>query len=193
MSSVSLKQNFGDENKLISLAKSGNADALSSMISRYSDMVLQKSRSFKNISGLESDDIYQEGMLGLLSAIYSFDESRNVLFSTYASVLVTRKMLSALRSANSKGNIPLKEYTSIENETELLSSSPDPEELLIYNEELDFVNNFIEKNLSKTERKVLKLRYLGLSYSEIAEILDCGEKSVDNALQRIRRKYNNIK
>lgn len=193
MSSVSLKQNFGDENKLISLAKSGNADALSSMISRYSDMVLQKSRSFKNISGLESDDIYQEGMLGLLSAIYSFDESRNVLFSTYASVLVTRKMLSALRSANSKGNIPLKEYTSIENETELLSSSPDPEELLIYNEELDFVNNFIEKNLSKTERKVLKLRYFGLSYSEIAEILDCGEKSVDNALQRIRRKYNNIK
>lgn len=193
MNSVSLNANHDDESKLISLAKTGDAQALSSLISRYSDMVLQKSRSFKNISGLECDDIYQEGMLGLLSAIYSFDKSRGVLFSTYASVLVTRKMLSALRSTSSKGNLPLKEYTPIENETELLSAYPDPEELLIYNEELDLVNTFIEQKLSKVEKKVLKLRLLGLSYSEIAEILDCGEKSVDNALQRIRRKYKNIK
>ncbi|MCH5190944.1 MAG: sigma-70 family RNA polymerase sigma factor [Oscillospiraceae bacterium] len=192
LSSVSLNTNH-DDITLISLAKAGETQALSSLISRYSDMVLQKSRSFKNISGLESDDIYQEGMLGLLSAIYSFDESRGVLFSTYASVLVTRKMLSALRSTSSRGNLPLKEYTPIENETELLSAYPDPEELLLYNEELDFVNSFIENNLSKTEKKVLKLRFLGLSYSEIAEILDCGEKSVDNALQRIRRKYNQVK
>lgn len=185
--------NKKDDVKLTSLAKAGDNEALTELLNRYSNLVLKKSASFKSLSGLETDDLYQEGMLGLLSAVYAYDETRNASFKTYASVLVTRKMLSALRSANSKKNIPLSEYVSIDEENNLLSSIPTPEESLLRNEEITRINALIETRLSKTEKKVLKLTLLGLSYGEIAEILDCTEKSVDNSLQRIRRKFRDFK
>lgn len=184
---------FKTDSELVFLAKSGDNNSLTELLNRYSDMVLQKSASFKSLIGLESDDLYQEGMLGFLSAVYTYDDSRNASFKTFASLLVTRKMLSALRKANSDKNLPLREYVSIEEEFDLLSDLPTPEESLIHSEELDIINDYIENSLSKTERKVLKLNLHGLSYGEIAEILDCNEKSVDNALQRIRRKIRNIR
>lgn len=177
---------------MTSLAKSGNNDALTELLNRYSYIVLQKSASFKKLAGLESDDLYQEGMLGLLSAVYAYDEAKGASFKTFATLAVGRKILSVFKSANSK-NIPLREYVSLDEETDLLSSLPTPEESLIHSEEMDFINGFIENKLSKTEKKVLKLNLLGLSYGEIAEILDCSEKSVDNALQRIRRKFREEK
>lgn len=182
-----------NDNILVARAKAGDSNALTVLINRYSDSVLKKANSFKDLSGLESDDLYQEGMLGLLAAVYSFDESRDVLFSTYVSTLASRKMLSALKKANSKNNLPMRSYVPLEDETNLLSGAPTPEDLLIFNEEIDTINSFVENNLSKTERKVFKLNLLGLSYSEIAEILDCSVKSVDNTLQRIRKKIRNIK
>lgn len=182
-----------EENLLVSKAKSGDSNALTDLIQRYSETVLQKSLSFKKISGIENEDLYQEGMLGLLSAVYSFDESKGVLFSTYATTLITRKMLSALRTANKKSNLPLDSYISIDEKCDIRSFSPTPEELLIFNEEIDAIISFVNNNLSKTEKKVFRLNLLGLSYNEIAEILDCTEKSVDNALQRIRKKIRSIK
>ncbi len=182
-----------DENLLVSKAKSGDSNALTDIIKRYSETVLQKSLSFKTISGIENEDLYQEGMLGLLSAVYSFDESKGVLFSTYAATLITRKMLSALRTANKKNNLPLDSYISIDEKSDIRSFTPTPEEMLIYNEEIDSILSFVNNNLSKTEKKVFRLNLLGLSYNEIAEILDCSEKSVDNALQRIRKKIRSIK
>lgn len=182
-----------NDNLLVSKAKSGDSNALTDLIKRYSQTVLQKSLSFNTISGIENEDLYQEGMLGLLSAVYSFDESKGVLFSTYATTLITRKMLSALRTANKKNNLPLDSYISIDEKSDIRSFTPTPEEMLIYNEEIDSILSFVNNNLSKTEKKVFRLNLLGLSYNEIAEILDCSEKSVDNALQRIRKKIRSIK
>lgn len=182
-----------DDSLLVSLAKGGDSNALTDLIREYSETVRQKSLSFNKIGGLENDDLYQEGMLGLLSAVYTYDEDRGVLFSTYASTLITRKMLSALRKANNKRNFPLHSYVSLDDENDLLSYSPTPEDMMIFNEEIERINSFVENNLSKTEKKVFKLNMLGLSYNEIADILDCSEKAVDNALQRIRKKIRSIK
>lgn len=182
-----------DDNILVSQAKSGDAEALTHLIERYSEKIMQKSLTFKNLNGIENDDLYQEGMIGFVAAVYSYDESRDVQFSTYANTLAVRKMLSAVRKANNKSNLPLQSYVSLEDKTDLLSYSPTPEELLIFNEELDLINEFVENNLSKSEKKVFKLNLLGLSYSEISEILECDEKFVDNALQRIRKKLRQLK
>lgn len=130
--------------------------------------------------------------MGFVSAVYSYDESRNIKFSTYANTLAVRKMISAIRKANNNSNLPLQSYVSLEDIADLLSYSPTPEETLIFGEQLESINNFVEKNFSKSEKKVFKLNLVGLSYSEIAEILECDEKFVDNALQRIRRKLRKL-
>lgn len=182
-----------DDNTLVSLAKSGDTKALTRLIEQYSKKILQKAKSFKGLSGIEFDDLYQEGMMGFVSAVYSFDETRDIQFSTFALTVATRKMLSAIRVSNNKSNLPLRAYIPIEEENNLLSHSPTPEEVVIYNEEFERISDFIKNNLSKTEKKVLKLSMLGMSYQEIAEILECTEKSVDNAIQRIRKKIRDIR
>ncbi len=179
-----------NDKELVEYAKTGNSFALQVLIERYSDKILQKAKSFKSLIGLENDDLYQEGMMGFVSAIYSFDISRDVLFSTYASVISTRRMLSAIRKSNK--DIPLSSYISIDDENDLLSDIPSPEETVLFAEEIDEINVFVSENFSKTEKKVFKLSLLGLTYSEIAEIIDSSEKSVDNTIQRIRRKIRNF-
>ncbi len=181
-----------NDNELVECAKSGNSLALQVLIERYSDKVLQKARSFKSLIGIENDDLYQEGMMGFVSAVYSFDNSRDVLFSTYASTLSTRKMLSAIRKINSTANLPLQSYISIEEEQDLFSDMPSPEETLLSVERVNEINSFVEESFSKKEKKVFKLSVLGMKYSQIAEILDCTEKSVDNTIQRIRRKLRSF-
>lgn len=181
------------DNLLVFKAKSGDSVALTDLIKKYSGLVYSKSRSFSQSGVIDSDDLYQEGMIGLLSAVYSFDDTRDTKFSTYASTVVERKMLSVLRSINSKKNLPQSLSVPFEDEKDLLALTPTPEESLIINEEIDTVNEFVKNNLSKTEQKVFKLNLRGMSYREIAEILECDEKSVDNALQRIRKKIKNIK
>ena len=178
-----------NDNELVECAKSGNSLALQVLIERYSDKVLQKAKSFKSLIGIENDDLYQEGMMGFVSAVYSFDKSRDVLFSTYASTVSTRKMLSAIRKLNSTANLPLQSYISIEDERDLFSDIPSPEETLLSVERVNEINNFVDDNFSKKEKKVFKLSVLGMTYAQIADILDCTEKSVDNTMQRIRRKF----
>ncbi len=190
---MDLSNNFVDDNILVSRAKAGDEEALNELIARYFEKILLKASTFKNLNGIDADDLCQEGMLGFVSAIYSFDESRNVQFYTYASTLAVRKMISAIRKVNNNANLPLQSYVSLEEITDLLSYSPTPEEMLIFGEELKLINDFVEKNFSKSEKKVFKLNLVGLSYSEIAEILECDEKFVDNALQRIRKKLRKLK
>ena len=182
-----------DDVSLVSHAKSGDTEALTKLIERHSKTILQKAKSFKGLCGIEFDDLYQEGMIGFVSAVYSFDDAMGIKFSSYAITVATRKMLSAIKTSNNKSNLPLRSYVPIEEENNLLSLSPTPEEVVIYNEEFEIINEFLKNNLSKTEKKVLKLSLLGMSYSEIAEILECTEKSVDNAIQRIRKKIRNIR
>ncbi len=192
LSSFSIDNSF-DDNALVTRAKLGDSAALSMLIERYSNVIFQKANSFSNLNGLESDDLFQEGMIGLVSAIYSFDEGRGVQFSTYLSTLASRKMLTALRKSNNNPNNPLSSYVSLDENVDLLSQSPTPEEMMIYNEELTEIVTYLNENLSKMERKVFKLSVLGIPYTEIADIIDCSVKSVDNAMQRIRRKIRSFK
>lgn len=184
---ISVDNSF-DDNTLVTLAKSGDSVALSKLIERYSNIVFQKANSFNNLNGLENEDLYQEGMIGFVSSIYSFDETRGAKFSTYSVVSAVNKMLTAIRDSNNESSMPMIAYVSLDDSLELLSHSPSPEEFAIYRDELAKVMEYIEDNLSKMERKVFKLILLGVSYSEIADIIDCSVKSVDNSVQRIRRK-----
>lgn len=174
------------DNELVSRAKAGDSIALSILIERYSDVILKKARSFKNISGIDTEDLYQEGMIGFVSSIYSFDESFNTKFSTYSSTVYSRKMLSVLRKISSDNSISL-------DDDKILSPNPSPEDVVLYGEEISEIMTFVKDNFSKTEQKVFKLIILGLSYSEISEILDNNVKSVDNTVQRIRRKLRNYR
>ncbi len=184
---ISVDSSF-DDNTLVTLAKSGDSVALSKLIERYSNIVFQKANSFNNLNGLENEDLYQEGMIGFVSSIYSFDETRGAKFSTYSVVSAVNKMLTAIRDSNNDSSVPMAAYVSLDDGLELLSQSPSPEEFAIYRDKMGKVMEYIDDNLSKMERKVFKLILLGVSYSEIADIIDCSVKSVDNSVQRIRRK-----
>lgn len=181
-----------NDNELVSRAKAGDSVALSLLIEKYSDYVLKKASSFNNLCGIDTDDLYQEGMIGFVSSIYSFDESYGTKFSTYSSTVYSRKMLSALRKINNDISSSVDAYISVD-DNDFLSQHPSPEEAVIYDEELSEVIEFSKENFSKTEKKVFKLLLLGISYSEISEILDCSIKSVDNTVQRIRRKLRKFR
>jgi len=188
----SFNNGAADDNSLVERAKNGNSESLNVLILRYSDKILLKASSFKNLYGIDNDDLYQEGMMGFISAIYSFDATKNTKFSTYSMTLAVRRMLSALRKSKDKEPL-LSAYISLEENCDMLSYSPTPEEIVLFNEKIDDIVKFVEENFSKTEKKVFRLNMLGLTYAEIAEILERSEKSVDNALQRIRKKIRNIK
>ncbi len=186
-------ENDNNEALLISKAKAGDKSALTRLIQSYSEMILQKARSFNDLRGIDSDDLYQEGMLGLWVAVYSFDASRQTKFKTYAMSVASNNMLSAIRETQRSKHRALNSSISIEENQNLLSTSPNPEELVINTEEYSRVLGFINTGLTELEKNVLKLSLLNMSYFEIAEKLGCGEKSVDNALQRIRKKIRDIR
>ena len=191
MSSISINKQY-DDNELVLLAKSGDSVALSMLIERYSNQILKQAYSFKNLNGLDNDDLYQEGMIGFVSSIYSYDEKHGASFRTYFSTVIIRKMLSFIRKLESNINncIDISDYV----DSDLLMSYqyPSPEESVIINEELNGILQFAKNNFSKKETKVFKLLLLGISYAEIADILDCDVKSVDNTVQRIRRKVRDF-
>lgn len=191
LSSCSIDSGIGD-NELVSRAKAGDSVALSLLIEKYSDFILKKASSFKNLSGIDVEDLYQEGMIGFVSSIYSFDEVYGTKFSSYSSIVYTRKILSALRINNNDADNFSDSFVSID-DCEFSSNNPSPEDVIMYNEELCEIIEFSKDNFSKTEKKVFKLILLGASNSEISEILDCSLKSVENSIQRIRRKLRSRK
>ncbi len=184
--------NCHDDNELVSRAKAGDSVALSMLIEKYSDYILKKACSYKSLYGIDSEDLYQEGMIGFVSSVYSFDDSYGTKFSTYSSVIYSRNMLTAIRKTNKDVSSYIDSNISID-DSELLSQHPSPEDVVLYDEKLNEVISFAKSNFSKTEQKVFKLILLGISYVEIAEILDCNVKSIDNAVQRIRRKLREFK
>lgn len=107
---MALTNNSVSDNTLVSQAKSGDTESLTLLIERYSEIIRQKAFSFNNLNGIENEDLFQEGMIGFVSAVYSFDESKNVQFSTFASTLAVRKMISAVRKSNNKSNLPMKYF-----------------------------------------------------------------------------------
>lgn len=183
-----------DDSQLTCFVQQGNEDAFGELISRYMSLIKSKVFSYRD-SGIDYDDLFQEGLLGLLNAAKTFDSSGAASFRTYAGVCIKRRMYTLSRSAARQKRVPLKNLVSLdENEkglkTKLLNN---PEEMFIKKEE-DRLRGFqIKKLLSELEFKVLSMYINGSSYSEISERIDITPKSVDNALQRIRKKLKETK
>ena len=186
-----MKPNESDFNRisdeqLCALAAAGERSAEETLVLRHPRLVRMCARPFF-LAGGDSEDLIQEGMLGLLAAIREFRPDRGARFATYAQVCVRRRIISAVRSASGGKHAPLNDYVSLE----LLSSEAgalDPEDLIFRQEAFHALEGDISESLTRLEKQVLA-RYLeGESYAEIAQAVGRSPKSVDNAVQRIRRK-----
>lgn len=187
------------EEEIVMEAKDGNTRAQEYVISKYEGFVKAKSRSYFLI-GADKEDIYQEGMIGLYKAIRDFNYEKSTSFKAFAEVCVTRQIITAIKTATRQKHIPLNTYISLnkpvsddDSERTLLDiistiRISDPEELVIGQEEKKHIEDAIAKVLSDLEMEVLQSYLDGKSYQEIACDLDRHAKSIDNALQRVKRK-----
>lgn len=180
------------DEQLCAMVAQGNTEAEDLLVSRYSRLVRMCSRPLF-LAGGDSEDLIQEGMVGLLHAIRSYDHDREALFRTYAEVCIRSRLYSAVRAASRDKHLPLNSSISFETplfDTAGYLSSPkeNPEDVIIGKEEWQERVNALKDHLSGFEAKVLHLYLGGLSYVEIADRLGKSQKSVDNAVQRIRRK-----
>lgn len=176
------------EEKLVELYKNGDSAAFDELYARYKRIINAAARSYY-LGGGDKDDLLQEGFLGLLKAADSYDSARGG-FKTYAYVCIRSKIISAVKSAKSYKNKPLIDYVSIYGPSTELQKllSDDPEDKLIDGENSAEFIQAINKKLSKLEIIVLKLYLEGLSYAEIGERVGRDGKSVDNAMQRVKKK-----
>ena len=188
-----------DEGDVVEEAQRGNEAALEFIIDKYYSFVKAKARSYFLV-GADKEDIVQEGMIGLYKAIRDFKSDKLSSFKAFAELCITRKMITAIKTATRQKHIPLNSYVSLnkpifEEESDrtlmdVVSSEciSDPEELIINREEYVNIENKIGEMLSDLEWEVL-ISYLdGKSYQEIAVELRRHVKSIDNALQRVKRK-----
>lgn len=187
---------FTDE-ELIAQIRKQDHDAMDYLLDKYRNMVKRETREIY-IIGADSEDLMQEGMIGLFKAIRDYDENRKCSFHTFATLCVKRQLLTAVTSSNRKKHYPLNHYISFYSQDEETNNSvmdmlaaeekSNPEANLLMQEQMGGLVNKMDTLLSKFERKVLELYLDGLSYGRIAEELNKTEKSVDNAIQRIRKK-----
>ncbi|MCF6461413.1 RNA polymerase sporulation sigma factor SigH [Clostridium sp. Cult3] len=180
-------------------ARSGDPLALDYLMTKYKNFVRLKARSYFLI-GADREDIIQEGMIGLYKAIRDYDRDKLTSFKAFAELCITRQIITAIKTATRQKHIPLNSYISLnkpiydeESDRTLLdvisgAKVTDPEELIISSEELYSMENQIVELLSDLEWEVLMAYLDGKSYQEIAGELDRHVKSIDNALQRVKRK-----
>lgn len=198
---------LGDE-ELVTHYKAGDEAACDVLLERYKNLVRRKARAMF-IAGGDSDDLIQEGMIGLYKAIRSYDQKneQHASFLTFASMCINRQMCTAVSAANRKKHSPLNSYVSLdapvegqfneESETTLSDiliseKEQNPEELFIDQENVQKMQEQLQNNLSEMEKEVLSYAMQGRGYVEIAAILNRTPKSVDNAIQRIKNKLLNI-
>lgn len=176
------------DEELVSLAKSDKS-ASAVLLSRYSRLIFIKSEIFSR-PGIDSDDLYQEGLLSLLKAIDSFDPDKGAKFSTFAEVCIVNRM----RTVSRKNIRDISVSGSIDDEdtAELPSVEETPESIFFYKEFFSQLWESICSELSPAELRTLTLCVGGLSYKEAAEKMNTTEKAVDNAMQRARRKIRAI-
>ena len=192
--------NLKDE-EIISQIRSGDKDALSYLLEKYKNLVNIKVSKYFMI-GAEKEDILQEGMIGLFKAIQSFNEQKQNSFKSFANICIERQLITAIKSSNRQKHMPLNTYLSLntaaydnneDDSVELIDTfnsktAEDPLETIMKREYYSEVEEAINKNLSKFEKQVLDRYLKGESYVTIAKRLDSPVKSVDNAIQRIRKK-----
>lgn len=189
---------FTDE-ELVKKAQQGDKAALEAIILRYKNLVYSKSKAFF-LMGADEDDIIQEGLIGLYNAAKKFDGDKFPFFKVFAGICIKRRIITAVKEASRKKHSPLNSYVSLDNnsfddesDTTLLDvlafdELQNPEAILINRENINGMEYEINKALSEMELEVLFEYLEGRSYQEIADILGKDYKSVDNAIQRIKKK-----
>ena len=188
-----------DEYDIVLKASKGDKIALEYIIKKYKNFVKAKAKSYCLI-GADKEDIIQEGMIGLYKAVRDFDASKTNSFKGFADICITRQIITAIKTATRQKHIPLNSYISLnkpvydeESERTLLdiiatSIVTDPEELIISKEELKHIESKMNELLSDLELQVVEYYLNGKSYQYIADKLKRDVKSIDNALQRVKRK-----
>ena len=187
------------DEELALLAQQGDDAALEYLLNKYKNFVRSKARSYFLI-GADHEDIVQEGMIGLYKAIRDFKPEKLSSFRAFAELCITRQIITAIKTATRQKHIPLNSYVSLnkpiyddESDRTLLDVITEgrvanPEDMLISQEDVGLIKDKIGQMLSSLEREVLSAYLDGKSYQEIAQELDRHVKSIDNALQRVKRK-----
>ncbi len=191
------------DEQVVRLAQQADGTALEYLLNKYKNFVRSKARSYFLI-GADHEDIVQEGMIGLYKAIRDFREEKLTSFRAFAELCITRQIITAIKTATRQKHIPLNSYVSLnkplydeESDRTLLDVitegwEANPEEVLINREDVSLIEGRIGKMLSGLEKQVL-LRYLeGKSYQEISQEMKRHVKSIDNALQRVKRKLQKM-
>ena len=192
------------DEKLIENVKQEDQTALNCLIERYNDLVTMKANKFFMV-GAEKEEMIQEGMIGLYKAIKSFDTEKQNSFKTFANMCVERQLITAVKNSNRQKHIPLNSSVSLnsaayEDNEDMdkmdvldIKMMNDPSDIIADREYFENMESKIKENLSSFELQVLKEYEKGKSYAAIAEKLNAKVKSVDTAIQRIRKKANKIK
>lgn len=195
----SLKDKTDEE--LTEIAKNGDKEALEFLLKKYKELVDMKVGRFF-IIGAEREDIVQEGMIGLYKAIKSFNSEKENSFKSFANMCIERQLITAIKTSNRQKHIPLNSSISLnanayddDSDAELIEkldiqALEDPLDTITKKEYYKSIENKIDESLSDFEKQVLKRYAQGESYVSIAEKLSAPVKSVDNAIQRIRKKAN---
>lgn len=192
---------------LIRKAKQGDETSLELLLAKFKPLACKIARKYF-LAGQDEEDLYQEAMIGLFKAEQSFNEAAGQDFKSFATLCINRQIQTAVKNSNRKKNKILNESISLNNQggidlyesddDEQLyfiipSSSPLPDDELIYKEKVDEIKNAINQKLSVYERKVLSLYLKGLSYKEMGQILEKETKSIENCLSRIKSKLSYLK
>ncbi len=186
------------DEELIVLLREGENDIMDYIMDKYKGMVKTKAKSMYLLGG-DNEDLIQEGMIGLFKAVRDYDSGRDASFATFADLCVSRQMYTAVQASTRKKHTPLNTYISLyagrgeAEEAGLVEELPagsgsNPEEILIDRENLEGLEQAIERELSSFEKQVLDLYLTGMSYTQIARVLGRDEKSTDNALNRMKGK-----
>lgn len=195
--------NLLSDEELISRLREGHEDIRDYLMEKHKNLVRKKARALYLIGG-DNDDLIQEGMIGLYKAIRDFDPERGASFHTFADLCISRQLYTAVQASQRQKHQPLNSYVSLsdsDNEEQTRSRASyaandvrnrNPEELFIARENLEDMEDLIEKKLSRFEREVLRYYLSGMNYSQIADTLGKSSKATDNALQRIKKKIKQI-
>lgn len=187
------------DEKLIEQYRAGNDEIIDYLMEKYKNLVKKKARAMFLIGG-DTDDLIQEGMIGLYKAIRDYNGDKDTSFYSFASICISRQIYSAINASQRKKHYPLNSYISFyDNDTMdgkeysildgiITDSKSNPEDIFIDKENVYRIEERIEKSLSKYEKEVLRLYIEGNNYIEISEIMDKSSKSIDNAIQRIKNK-----
>lgn len=193
-------EEYSDEELILRL-RDGDTRVTDYIMEKYKGLVRNKAKSMY-LLGADSEDLIQEGMIGLFKAVRDYDMGRDASFYTFADLCISRQMYTAVQASSRKKHAPLNRYISLSGQGENLSGREEeiqpfampgvweknPEELFIDRENVELLERTIEKELSSLEKQVLDLYRTGMGYVQIAKVLGRDEKSTDNALQRIKGK-----